>query len=47
MNDKEPVMTYCTEIRERLLTDGVTTSFQPLYSPDSKKVAYLQNREAV
>ena len=47
VNDKEEVMTYCTEIQEKRLTDGVTTSFQPLYSPDGKKVAYLQNREAV
>ena len=46
-NDKEEVMTYSTEIREKRLTDGVTTSFQPLYSPDGKKVAYLQNREAI
>lgn len=47
VNDKEEVMTYCTEIQEKRLTDGVTTSFQPLYSPDGKKVAYLQNREAI
>lgn len=47
VNDKEEVMTYSTEIREKRLTDGVTTSFQPLYSPDGKKVAYLQNREAI
>lgn len=47
VNDKEPVMTYCTEVKEKLLTDGKTTSFQPKYSPDGKKVAYLENREAV
>lgn len=47
VNNKETVMTYCTEIREKRLTDGVTTSFQPQYSPDGKKIAYLQNREAV
>lgn len=46
-NDKEPVMTYCTEVKEKRLTDGATTSFQPQYSPDGKKVAYLENREAV
>lgn len=46
-NDKEPVMTYCTDIKEKCLTDGVTTSFQPSYSPDGKKVAYLENREAI
>ncbi len=46
-NDKEPVMTYCTEVKEKLLTDGKTTSFQPKYSPDGKKVAYLENREAI
>lgn len=47
VNDKEAVMTYCTELKERRLTDGVTTSFQPQYSPDGKKVAYFQNREAI
>ncbi len=46
-NDKEPVMTYCTEVKEKLLTDGKTTSFQPQYCPDGKKVAYLENREAI
>ena len=43
-SDKEPKMAYCTATKERRLTDGVTTSFQPQYSPDGKKVAYLEDR---
>lgn len=38
---------YSTELKEERLTDGVTTSFQPLYSPDGKLVAYLENRTAI
>ncbi len=40
----EKNFTYSTEIKEELLTDGKTTSFSPLYSPDGKQIAYLQNR---
>jgi Tol biopolymer transport system component/C-terminal processing protease CtpA/Prc len=35
---------YSTELKEERLTDGRTTCFQPVVSPDGKKVAFLRNR---
>ena len=43
----EETLTYSTELKEERLTDGVTTSFQPLYSPDGKNIAYLENRTTI
>ena len=40
----EKMFTYATGIKEERLTDNKTTSFQPKFSPDGKKVAYLENR---
>ena len=40
----EKLFTYATDVKEERLTDGTATSFQPQYSPDGKKVAYLENR---
>ena len=40
----EKLFTYATDIKEERLTDNSATSFQPKYSPDGKKVAYLENR---
>lgn len=46
-DSKEKKMSYCTALKEKRLTDGQTTSFQPQYSPDGKKVAYLEDRVAL
>ncbi len=40
----EKLFTYATGIKEERLTDNTATSFQPQYSPDGKKVAFLENR---
>ena len=40
----EKLFTYATDIKEERLTDNTATSFQPQYSPDGKKVAFLENR---
>jgi len=40
----EKSFTYCTEIKEeQLISSGVTSQY-PSYSPDGKKVAFLENR---
>ncbi|MDE6049491.1 MAG: PDZ domain-containing protein, partial [Paramuribaculum sp.] len=41
---EEKLFTYATEITETPLVVSDETSFQPLYSPDGKEVAYLANR---
>ena len=46
-DDKEKSFAYCTQTVERRLTDGKTTSFQPVYSPDGKQIAYLENRTTI
>ncbi|MGN0232814.1 MAG: S41 family peptidase [Bacteroidaceae bacterium] len=46
-DEKEPSFAYCTQTVERRLTDGKTTSFQPVYSPDGKQIAYLENRTTI
>lgn len=35
---------YAQEFKEEQLTNSPLTSFQPLYSPDGKEIAYLENR---
>ena len=40
----ETLFTYATGIKEERLTDNTATSFQPQYSPDGKKIAFLENR---
>lgn len=40
----EKLFTYATDIKEERLTDNTATSFQPQYSPDGKKIAFLENR---
>ena len=42
--DDEKLFTYATDIKEEKLTNTKITSFQPFYSPDGKKVAFLENR---
>lgn len=36
--------TYAQELKEEPLVTGAQTSFQPMYSPDGKEVAFLENR---
>lgn len=44
VNAGEKLFTYATQLKEEQLTDTHITSFQPKYSPDGKKVAYLEDR---
>ncbi len=42
--EKEKMFTYCTDVKEeRLISTGVTSQC-PKFSPDGKKVAFLENR---
>ena len=43
-NKKEDLFTYATEIEEEQLVKSSKTSFQPMYSPDGKSVAFLEDR---
>ncbi len=43
-NKKEDLFTYATEIEEEQLVKSAHTSFQPVYSPDGKSVAFLEDR---
>lgn len=43
----EKRFTYATELKEERLTNSELASFQPQYSPDSKEVAFLENRTAI
>lgn len=43
-NPNEKKFPYATEIEEKQLVNDGITSQQPAYSPDGKKIAYLQNR---
>ncbi len=43
-NPSEKLFTYATELKEEQLVKSDSTSFQPLYSPDGKSVAFLENR---
>lgn len=38
---------YATELKETQLTKTTTPSFQPLFSPDGKEIAYLENRSEI
>lgn len=44
VDDKDKQFTYATKIKEEPLVVSGKTSFQPLYSPDGKEVAFLENR---
>ena len=44
VREDEKYFTYATEIKEEPLVVSGQTSFQPLYSPDGKEVAFLENR---
>lgn len=43
-NANEKTFTYATDLVEEKLTDSKQTSFQPLFSPDGKSIAFLENR---
>lgn len=38
---------YAQEFKEEQLTDSQSASFQPLYSPDGKEIAYLEDRTTI
>ena len=44
VREEDKQFTYAPEIKETPLVVSDRTSFQPLYSPDGKEVAYLENR---
>lgn len=43
----EKQFTYATELRERQLTDDKKPSFQPVWSPDGKEIAFLRDRSGI
>ncbi len=43
----EDDFSYATEIEEENITNSESVSFQALYSPDGKEVAFLENRTAI
>ncbi len=44
-NDDEKQFAYATELTEERLTNPDQTCFQPAYSPDGKKIAFLRDRQ--
>lgn len=44
IREEDKQFTYASEIKEEPLVVSGQTSFQPLYSPDGKEVAFLENR---
>ena len=47
MNPKEEQFAYATEIVEEPLYKCETSAMQPVFSPDGKKVAFLENRSTL
>ena len=47
VNEDEKLFPYATEIKEERVTNSDQVSFQPLYSPDGKEIAFLENRTAI
>lgn len=47
VNEDEKLFPYCTEIKEERVTNSDNPSFQPLFSPDGKEIAFLENRTAI
>ncbi len=46
-NDSEKFFPYSTALKEERLTNSNSVSFQPLFSPNGKEVAFLENRSAI
>jgi len=46
-SDNEKYFFSATDIEEKILHEAKTESFQPLYSPDGKKVAFLSGRDTL
>ena len=45
LSDKDDkLFVYANNIKETKLTEGAEAHFQPLFSPDGKKIAFLKNR---
>lgn len=47
INEDEKFFPYATDIKEECLTNSKVASFQALYSPDGKEVAFLENRTTI
>lgn len=47
VRSSEKQFTYATELRERQLTDAKKPSFQPVWSPDGKEIAFLRDRSGI
>lgn len=47
VRDEEPDFFDATLLSERQVLDTAAEEFQPLYSPDGERVAYLENRETI
>lgn len=47
VNEDEKYFPYATDIKEECLTNSDVPSFQALYSPDGKEVAFLENRTTI
>ncbi|MDL2262433.1 PDZ domain-containing protein [Bacteroidales bacterium OttesenSCG-928-I21] len=45
--DEDDYFLYAQEFKEEQLTDSELPSFQPLYSPDGKEIAYLEDRTTI
>jgi len=47
VNGEEKFFPYATELKEENLTNSSKVSFQPLFSPNGKEVAFLENRTEI
>lgn len=47
VRSSEKQFAYATELRERQLTDAKKPSFQPVWSPDGKEIAFLRDRSGI
>lgn len=47
VDDNEPYFFAATTIKEEMVHQTTSDSFQPLYSPDGNKIAFLANRDEI